>query len=315
MLESPAFRSFRESLDPTHTDRRWADDFDLGALAVLAGDERRQAEQILLDWLAAHPGDDRAAPALARLGSARAVAPLHAALATADGSLRIRTAKALATLDPPFDAVPHCLAVLAHGDTSARALAAVALAGNTHAHVLSALRAALRDENQGLRLCAYQSLVDTWQLFPLHRPLFSPLREIGAMLGAGNRAVWSLGAEALEGIVDGLAAGRRPDELGLHDGPPEPHDDLRRLASELRDRTSSSDLGGLEHLAGPTRRAAETLLLCELTHDDPRVPRALARIGTARAVAALQEALGQPCPRSQADLQRALEALAGRAAR
>ena len=312
MPDSPVLQRFRESLDATHT--VWRDDFDLGALVYLGRDERLQAESELLDWLAKYPNDDRVAPALVEVKSERGVEPLRQAVARQKGSGGIRFAKALATLDASFDPVPHYLSVLANGvSTSERSMAAHGLAGRSEADVVAALRAALRDEDGVVRVSALGALIDSLRLRPLRDPVYSPLREIGHLLLCDLRSVWRGAAQQMERIVDGRIAGQKPIALGLHDRPEDPDAVIEAFLHRLGDSGEPGlDFERLETLAGAARRFVESVLLYELRNDDPRIPRALARIGTVRALAPLEEAARGSRPRSAAGIARAIESVRAR---
>jgi HEAT repeat protein len=217
--ESRAFTDFRESLGAPRADRRYADDFDLGSLAALHGDERAIAEDLLLDRLAADAEDDRVAPALAILRSQRAVEPLRAALAAAQGSARVRFAQALAQLDPGFDPGPEYLSSLSGSNWSARGQAAGALAGTTEPAAIEGLLDALDREPFGARIQAFDALVQSLDLATLKAPRHSPLREIGMMLLSDLPAVARDAASRMRRVVEGLQAGQPAQALGLIDAP------------------------------------------------------------------------------------------------
>jgi hypothetical protein len=310
--DSPALQRFLESLDATHT--VWRDDFDLGALMYLGHEERLQAESVLLDWLAKYPDDDRVAPALVEVKSERGAEALRQAVARQQGTSGIRFAKALATLDASFDPVPHYLSVLAKAvSMGERSLAASELAGRSEAHVVAALRAALRDRDDVVRVSAFDALIESLHLRPLHNPVYSPLREIGQLLLCDRRSVWQEAAQKMERIVDGCIAGQKPIALGLHDRPKEPNAVIDAFLERLGDGNEPSrDFERLDTLTGAARRFVESVLLYHLRNDDPRIPRALARIGTARALAPLEEVSRESRPRSAADIARAIEKVRAR---
>jgi hypothetical protein len=310
--DSPALQRFLESLAPVQGDREWADNFDLGALRLLDGDARERAETLLLDWLAKHPSDDRVAPALVVLQSQRAAEPLRQALAHEQGKGGVRFAQALATLDPSFDPVPHYLSILSKGTSPVeRGGAAQELAGRSNAGVVQALRAALRAEDNVVRVNALDALVESLRLRPLYAPRYSRLREIGQLLLCDLRSVWQEAAQEMERIVDGRIAGQKPIALGLHDRPPEPDPVIEAFLDRLGDR-DGRDFEQLHTLAAAARRLVESVLLFHLRNDDPRIPRALARIGTERALPPLEEVSRASRPRSADDIARAIETIRAR---
>lgn len=307
--ESWAFAAFRESLDAKDT-RAHGDDVDLGALMHLRGEERQRAEDLLLERLASDPTDSRLGTALVQLDSQRAVEPLRKALAQVRGSGRVRTAESLAKLDPGFDPVPHYLEVLAGKDGSGRSTAAIALEGRSDPGVIDALVAALEDESWGTRASIFGALVESMGLGALQRPPLSRLRELGTMVMSTLPSVAGEATSEVKRIVRELRAGQPPEALGLTDLPGAAEPEIKRFFSQLGDRAQPDrDFEGLESLAGAARRFVESMLLCELQDDEPRIPRALARIGTERAVAGLEEALALSLPRSAGDTARALQVL------
>ena len=77
MSASHAFGQFLASLNTSHTDRHHADEFHLGALAALAGEERQRAEALLLERMRSVPADLRVYSALGIVGSGASVQTLR----------------------------------------------------------------------------------------------------------------------------------------------------------------------------------------------------------------------------------------------
>jgi HEAT repeat protein len=158
MPDGHFFELFLESFNAPHTDRRYANEFHVGALQSLRGEERERAEGMLLERLRSDPDDCRVAGALAIVGSAASAEPVRAALSGASGSTRVRLASALARVDPDFDAVPVLVDVLRGSDFGARGAAALRLSAGPRERVVRPLLDAVADANFGVRSCAFGAL-------------------------------------------------------------------------------------------------------------------------------------------------------------
>ncbi len=167
-MPGPSFdlQLFLDSFHASRTDRRYADDFHLGALARLSGLERERAERLLLARLKGDEIDERVAPALAVLESKAAVKPLHDALERATGHARVRIAAALVELDTGFDPGDVLTDAVENGDFVTRGAAIRELSTASPEVARKPLLRALSDENFSVRVAAFSALLRAYGTYP-----------------------------------------------------------------------------------------------------------------------------------------------------
>jgi hypothetical protein len=288
---SPELRRFLESFHAPRTDRRYADDFHLGALAQLEGAERERAERLLLARLKGEPDDDRIPGALEIVGSRDAVQPLRDALASASGRARLRLASALAKLAGDFDAVPIYRELLRTGrDDGTRAAAARALASAPRDQARQPLLDALGDPGFTARISAFDALLQLYALKPHRDPRHSRLRALGSRLLSDLPSVSGPAAAEVRDLVDALEAGRTPDELDLGAPPADQETALDAFFAVLHAGPKIPfDLDALQRLQGAARRFVEDVLLAELHNREDRIRDALSALAPERAAQPLSE--------------------------
>jgi hypothetical protein len=119
---SQVYKRLLESVEGRSPD--WRESIDVDALVALEGEERREAEERLIQRL---PADDwRAPPALAAAGTRGAVMPMKRALPDASPRMKVAIARALEALEAIPAADPIVAEVLRSGDPDGGLAALVA---------------------------------------------------------------------------------------------------------------------------------------------------------------------------------------------
>jgi HEAT repeat protein len=165
-MPTSAFNAFYESFfgDPYMA---WHDGLDTQSLAALEGEEREEAERLLLAAL--DSGDYRPAVGLRVLGTQKSVAQLKKKLGNSSGKETVETALALWEIAEWPPAVNVLIRELREAsDWGTRLDAARALRGINKPEVVEALLGALEDEEDLVRHHAAESLIETLDL-PLER--------------------------------------------------------------------------------------------------------------------------------------------------
>ncbi|MDQ5824644.1 MAG: HEAT repeat domain-containing protein [Chloroflexota bacterium] len=158
----------------------WHDGLDLEALLALEGEEREEAERLLLDGLST--SDYRPARGLEALRSQQSVAPLKARLKTARGTDLINTARALWEIERYPRAAEVLITVLhAAPFWGERVDAAIALKMVKTPASIDALWKALDDPEALVRHHAVASLLELhgiytedWRGHPLATEIMTP---------------------------------------------------------------------------------------------------------------------------------------------
>jgi hypothetical protein len=161
-MPSYAFNAFYESFfgDPYMA---WHDGLDTQSLASLEGEEREEAERLLLEAL--NSGDYRPAVGLRVLGSQAAVKKLKEKLGNASGKEAVETALAIWEIAEWPPAVNVIIRELQeHPFWGDRMDAARALRNINKPEVVKALLKALDDEEALVRHHAAESLIETLDL-------------------------------------------------------------------------------------------------------------------------------------------------------
>lgn len=162
-MTSEAYQRFADSFlgDPSAAAR---DGLDLAALRQLTGAERQQAEELLVQRLAA--GDSRGAVGLGEIGSTRATDLLQHYLNLSDAGqpigpgFSLNVAVALWQINQDPNAVQRVIAILQHTpDSFVRMEAAQALRKFSTSAAIQALQAALTDDDGLVRYHAARSLL------------------------------------------------------------------------------------------------------------------------------------------------------------
>jgi len=297
MGSSHAWTLFVESLNAPHTDRRYADDFNLASLKALPPHERLEAEIALLERLTASPEDDRVFSALEIVGSAASVKPLRAAAARGRGRGRVRAAIALRALDPEYDAIPVLVESLHDGNSGARNAAALALASAPAQAAAPALLEALTDPYFATRVCVFGALCTVLGLDAYRGHEHGVLKSIGMRLLSDLPSVFTDAAGDMRAVAGALLPEGDVSICGLEEPTMAAPEAVERVMTSLRATGADSgwkrdlDLEAIDMLDAPGRRYVEAVLLAELHGGDVRLARALAKVGGLAATRALREAI------------------------
>jgi HEAT repeat protein len=190
-MPSQYFQRFQDSFlgDPFDA---WHDGLDKEALLMLEGEEREDAERLLLQMLASD-SDSRAAVGLGLLKSKKAEAMLKENLSATAGSTRVAVAQALWSIVGHKPSAAVLIDTLRnHSFFGARIDAARALKAVKTRKSKEALLDALNDEDLVVRATAADSLLEMHGIDnPI--PYFHPLSE---------RALAIDGVERAKGIVE-----------------------------------------------------------------------------------------------------------------
>ncbi|NMA26301.1 MAG: hypothetical protein GX934_00880 [Burkholderiales bacterium] len=302
-MPTPEFEAFLRSFYAPLDNRAAIESFNLDALCALQGEERAQAEQLLIDQLAAGVVDTRVPDALAAMGSTAAPPYLHEALAALRaGPQRIAVAKALAALEPGFDNLSVMTGSLDSIDPRSRVDVAYELRHIPGAEADEALIAALADPDEIVRLNAQDSLFEKYGLQALRRPFPSKTNELALALTSSLAAVRAPAIAELRRILQGLQEGQTHEALGLvYPGEAENVDQDSFAASFHARRNEDGpwrqdyDLAALRRLPAYDRPWIQVMLHnglagCSWRDPDPRAPRAMAALGWTDFLPALQEA-------------------------
>lgn len=264
----------------------------VGALHLLQGDERTEAEDILFERLTHNDG--RAAQALAEIRSTRAIAPLRDRLAASVPSMmRVAAAQALQQLGDDSGRAA-AIDVLGTGSWSEQQSAIGVLEAMGGAEVERALEAALAADDSGVRSAAAGALIKLRGLAEYNRAYQSRIGLLQNRLSSPLAAVRAGALAELNDIVVRRARGESPDALALTWLADDEHEPLRRFAESLRTSAPPYQddfaLDVVQQLTGYTRTWAEDCLWHFLP-SDPRAARTFARLHVTRAIAALREVL------------------------
>lgn len=178
---SAEYTRFLESVEGVRPEHR--EELDMGALLALSGDERRAAEEVLIERM--NDTDDwRVPPAIAALNLKRAIRPMNDRLPKAKGRMRLALARALVELGALESIEETVIAMLAEGDPDEgiSALAALGAIKPTEALVKALSRASVHHPGPEVRINAGAHILQMAKVSgdPLvweYRPLYLQLGE------------------------------------------------------------------------------------------------------------------------------------------
>jgi HEAT repeat protein len=284
----------------------------VGALHLLKGDERIEAEDILFERLTHHDG--RAAYALADIGSTRAIAPLRGCLAPAvPGAMRVAAALALHRLgdDSGRTAV---LDVLGTGDRTEQMSAISALGLMSGADVEQGLERAFDATDSGVRSAAAGTLIKLHGLGDFNRTYQDRLGLLQNRLSSPLATVRAEALAEMHDIFDRHHRGETPEQLGLTWRADDEHEPLLRFSESLRSHAppwqDDFAVDVIAQLTGRERTWAEDCLWHFLPVD-PRAARAFAKLGVVRAIPPLREVAQTATGAVATEVAAALQQLSG----
>jgi HEAT repeat protein len=289
---SPSFQRFTDSLEVTG--RESLESYDLNALFALEGQERDQAEQILIERLI-ETNDPRAPKALRQLGSEKALPALRRALVEQSGEMQVEVANTLWSLTREPSSITAITGVLQNGELYDRVNAAFSLRNYPPEAVKEALLAAIEDDDKLVRANAVDSLFLLYGLNEWEQVPGRGISLLGLRLRSAFPSVRQEAVKELRAIIQGKQEGKSPQELGITTNSiPKSEEAVAFLKSIAAPAGTSQwqedfDLEALGKLQGEEKEWAEYSLLNFLEKRDFRAVRALVYLNCPKAVKPLQE--------------------------
>jgi HEAT repeat protein len=261
---------------------------NIGALRLLHGEERIEAEDILIAMLAKNDG--RAANALADVGCSRAIPALtRATTAEAEPGMRVFAARALLNLGSRAGRPAIVQMLRTHdGDTLARSMAADLLTEFPDPDKEVLLTAALTDPDGSVRSAATNAALVVWGLNTQDTLHGEVLMSIRGRMWSSLSTVRNEALAELRAVLARLDAGETAEQVGLLWRADMRVKPLRRLVDALDRDTTDYPVHGLEDLTGRERTLVENVVLLRL-HEDRRAVRAAGVLGVHRAIEPLRE--------------------------
>jgi hypothetical protein len=286
---------FQKFLAGVQAPMTWAniDEYSsVGALHLLKGAERTEAEDILIERLTHNDG--RAAYALADIACKRAIDPLRARLsATVPAMMRVAAALALHRLGDDAGRAAAIDVLAAGGPLEQQsALSALALIGGADAE--RALERAFDATDATVRSAAAGILITLHGLQDYNRGYQDRLGLLQNRLASPLATVRAAALAELHDIFARHARGESPAQLDLTWRADDQQEPLRTFATSMQSSAppwqDDFPLEIIAALKGYARTWAEDCLWHFLP-GDPRAARAFASLGVTRAVGPLREVL------------------------
>lgn len=290
MAHSELFEMFLAGVNtPISFNRDVIDEIpNIGALRLLDGEERVEAEDILIAMLAKNDG--RAANALADVGCRRAIPALtRATTAAAPPGMRVFAAAALLKLGSQAGRPALVRMLRTHdGDSLDRGMAANLLTEFPDPDKELLLETALSDPDGSVRSAATNAALAVWGLNNQDMLHGEVLLSIRGRMWSSLSTVRNEALAELRTILARLDAGETAERLGLLWRADMRIKPLRRLVAALDRDTMNYPVDGLRDLTGRERTLVENLVLLRL-HEDRRAVRAAGVLGVHRAIEPLRE--------------------------
>jgi hypothetical protein len=267
--------------------------YDLALASGLSGADRSTFVTKLIET--ARVGDTHAILTLGHLHASEALPMLQAAARSKD-PWAPTARRALVLLGHGAEVVQEIANDAVHAPAKMERVAAVMdLPKIGGAIAISALEQALADEDDAVRMLAWDGLVEA---FDLGRHLQDPegkrglsthLELLQVLLSSDLPAFVRMGVDEMRELTKRLGSGATPQSLGIAWTPSSAPDVFARLRLALFDRDVEFPVDEIARLTGVERRWAETMIALRLQDQDPRVPEALARLAAAWTTPMLEE--------------------------
>jgi HEAT repeat protein len=289
--------------------------YDLALAAALSDAERATFVAKLIEN--AKVGDTRAIMTLGHLDADEAVPMLRAA-AKGQDPWAPTARRALVLIGYGPDVIREIAHDAVHAPAKMVRVGAVMdlgkLGGGT---AIAALREALADKDDAVRMLAWDAIVEVFDLGPLIRSpegkpeLSTHLELLQVLLSSDLPAFVRIGVDEMRALIDRMSAGELPQALGLSWAPNPAPELFTRLRLALFDRDAEFPVDEIAELTGVPRRLAETMIALRLQDQDPRVPEALTRLAATWTAPALEEIAGSAAtsPELRAALTQSVRAL------
>lgn len=280
---SDAYDRFAAHVHRPVTNPAQAASLDLALLASLEGQDRIEAENLLIGLLGTN--DARIAPALASLKTESGTAALREAASTLPrGTSRLAAANELLALGDPIG-IAVVLDDLRNGTEPLRRAAGEALRNvETIAADNALLEQLRREEDKDARFALWTVIIEKHGL-DRYRAAPSPVGTIAMRLNSPLVTVRDDAIDQLRSLIFLLANGHPPAELGLTG----PAAAAERVRDVLLDPKQPLDPASLDPLSDPERQWLGEWALGRLHGEDPRVPGIAARLLRDRAAGPLRE--------------------------
>ncbi|WP_329044961.1 HEAT repeat domain-containing protein [Amycolatopsis sp. NBC_01488] len=308
MARSAAFERFLAGVTaPVTSARDSLDEIpDVGAIFDLVGEERAEAEDILIAKLAT--GDGRAAAALADAGCFRAIPALvEATSEAAPPATRVAAARALLQLDD-LSGEPAMVRLLrTHAGSGYDRGAAVRLLAEFPAPDRELLYEVLAaDPDPTARSEATDALLTLVGLDDDELRWGDVLKSVSGRLLSSLTTVQAEAMAELREIVTRWEAGEPSEDLAWRCD----SEAVRRFVDSIDSAEPDLRTPGLETLTGRERTLVENLVLLRL-HADRRAVRAAGTLGVHRAVEPLRELLATAEGPARTEIEAVLATLTG----
>jgi hypothetical protein len=310
MARSAAFERFLAGVsEPLRLTRDAMDEIPgVGALFDLVGEERVEAEDILIAKLAT--GDGRAAAALADADCFRAIPALvEATSERAAPATRVAAARALLQLDDHSGAPALIRLLRSHeGDGFVRGAAARLLAEFPEPDREVLFEVVAADPDPTARSEATDALLALAGLDDDEVLWADVLKSVSGRLLSSLTTVQAEAMAELREIIARWEAGETAEDLGLTwrcDSKA-----VRRLVDSIDSDRADLDTQGLDAVTGRDRTLVENLVLLRL-HADRRAVRAAGTLRVRRAAEPLRELLASAEGPAKAEIEAVLATLTG----
>ena len=293
MAAKPRSKWFRKFVDSVRAPMAWTDTDEYSgadALHLLEGDERTEAEDILLERLT--HDDGRAARALADIGCKRAIDPLRDRLqASVPALMRVAAALALHRLGDDSGRAA-AIEVLGAGNQFEQmsAMSVLGFLGGVEAE--RAIERAFDDPQASVRSDAARTLIHLHGLSEFKNGYQQRLGLLQNRLSSPLATVRADARAELHEIFDRHRRGESPEQLGLTWRADDEHEPILSFVKSMQGREppwqDDFAVDAVAQLTGRERTWAEDCLWHFLP-SDPRAARAFARLGVTRAIGPLRE--------------------------
>lgn len=283
---------------------------NVGAIFDLIGEERVEAEDILIAMLATNDG--RAATALADADCYRAIPALvEATSERAAPTMRVAAARALLRLYD-YSGLPAMVRLLRthEGNGFDRGAAARLLTEFPEPDREILLDVASTDPDPTARSEATHAVLTMVGLDDDEVLWGEVLMSVSGRLLSSLSTVRAGALAELREILARWDAGETAEDLGLTWRADMIDQPLRRFADSIDSGKADFSTDGLDALTGRERTLVENLVLLRL-HADRRAVRAAGRLGVHRAVEPLRELLGSSEGHARAEIESVLDSLTG----
>lgn len=312
MARSAAFEEFLAGVNaPVGLSRDALDEIpNIGALYELVGEERIEAEDVLIAKLAT--GDGRAATALADADCFRAIPALvEATSERAAPTMRVHAARALLRLDD-YSGLPAMVRMLREHEGSGldRGAAARLLTEFPEPDRELLIEVASTDPDPTARSGATHALLTLVGLDDEEVLWGDVLMSVSGRLLSSLSTVRDEALAELREILARWEAGETAEDMGLTWRADTGDKALRRFVDSIDSGKADFSTDGLAELTGRERTLVENLVLLRL-HADRRAVRAAGRLGVRRAVEPLRELLASAEGHARAEIEAVLDSLTG----